>query len=529
MKYLLFLLSLFVLFSCAQFVPPTGGENDKKAPELISSSPVNKSKNFNEKSISLTFNEYLDITSVKQELLITPEPKSLYNVKLKDKTIKIIFDEKLDTNTTYTFNFRNGIKDLNEKNPAKNLKLVLSTGSKIDSLSLAGTITDIHTKSPILEATVGLYNTKDTVSILKRKPNYFTKTDSAGKYLFENIKNNKYIVVAFTDKNQNLIYDTKTEYIGFLKDTINLDSNLINVNLEIYKANYSKNKIKRSISRENSFVVQLDKDIIKTQIVYQNINESLDFSFNTNSVSFYKIKPISKDTIYANLIVTDSLNTTDTLKQKIYFTPSNNTNKKNVLQNMNITSSIKNGENLNAKILYKIKFEYPITEFDTSKIIFKTDTLKIEKPLFQFKNSTNLNISINTKAKKQIELYFPSNTIKNYKGDTNATFYIKNTILLKENLGVIAGSTMDKKGTKIVQLLNADNYELINQKTTNDKFQFIDIIPGTYFIKTIYDENKNGIWDPGNFETRKQPEKISLKKEPIRVRANFEIKDIELN
>ncbi len=334
MKYLLLCFPIFILFSCAQFIPPTGGENDKKAPELISSSPINKSKNFKEKSISLTFNEYLDITSIKQELLITPEPKSLYNVKLKDKIIKIIFDEKLDSNTTYTFNFRNGIKDLNEKNPAKNLKIVLSTGNKIDSLSISGTITDIHTKMPILEATIGLYSIKDTVSILKRKPNYFTKTDSSGKYQFENIKNNKYIVLAFSDKNQNLIYDTKTETIGFLKDTINLDSNLVNINLEIYKANYSKNKIKRSISRDNSFVVQLDKEIIKTKIIFQDTKDSLDYSFNTNTVTFFKIKPISKDTIYAILIVTDSLNIIDTLNQKIYFTPTNNTNKKKVLQNL---------------------------------------------------------------------------------------------------------------------------------------------------------------------------------------------------
>lgn len=529
MKYLLLCFPIFILFSCAQFIPPTGGENDKKAPELISSSPINKSKNFKEKSISLTFNEYLDITSIKQELLITPEPKSLYNVKLKDKIIKIIFDEKLDSNTTYTFNFRNGIKDLNEKNPAKNLKIVLSTGNKIDSLSISGTITDIHTKMPILEATIGLYSIKDTVSILKRKPNYFTKTDSSGKYQFENIKNNKYIVLAFSDKNQNLIYDTKTETIGFLKDTINLDSNLVNINLEIYKANYSKNKIKRSISRDNSFVVQLDKEIIKTKIIFQDTKDSLDYSFNTNTVTFFKIKPISKDTIYAILIVTDSLNIIDTLNQKIYFTPTNNTNKKKVLQNLSIISNIKNGENLNSKILYDIKFEYPITEFDTSKIVFKTDTLQTEKPLFKFKNSTNLNILINTKAKKQIELFFPSNTIKNYKGDTNTMFYIKNTILLKENLGVIAGNIKNKKANKIVQLLNAENYELIYEQATNDKFEFKDLIPGLYLIKTIYDENKNGIWDPGNFATGKQPENISLKKELIRVRANFEIKDIELN
>lgn len=105
----------FISIGCAQFVPPTGGPRDITPPKLLTSIPENKSTNFDDKNLELTFDEYIDITSLKQELIITPEPKAFYNVKLKDKTVKLAFEEKLDSNTTYTFNFRNGIKDLNEK------------------------------------------------------------------------------------------------------------------------------------------------------------------------------------------------------------------------------------------------------------------------------------------------------------------------------------------------------------------------------------------------------------------------------
>jgi hypothetical protein len=47
--------------------------------------------------------------------------------------------------------------------------------------------------------------------------------------------------------------------------------------------------------------------------------------------------------------------------------------------------------------------------------------------------------------------------------------------------------------------------------------------PGEYELRILYDENKNGVWDPGKFfGERRQPEKgITLPKR-LTVRANFE-------
>ena len=42
----------------------------------------------------------------------------------------------------------------------------------------------------------------------------------------------------------------------------------------------------------------------------------------------------------------------------------------------------------------------------------------------------------------------------------------------------------------------------------------------------IVDDNKNGIWDPGNFALKKQPEKVYFIPQKISIRQNFE-KDLE--
>ena len=123
---------------------------------------------------------------------------------------------------------------------------------------------------------------------------------------------------------------------------------------------------------------------------------------------------------------------------------------------------------------------------------------------------------------------FPSNIFENYKGDTNSLFSIKNSILNNDDLGSIEGTTITNAGTKIAQLINEDSGVITNTQTFNSKFSFKNIIPGSYNVKIIFDENNNGIWDPGNINTKRLPEKILIRKESIRVRANFELKDIEI-
>jgi hypothetical protein len=77
-------------------------------------------------------------------------------------------------------------------------------------------------------------------------------------------------------------------------------------------------------------------------------------------------------------------------------------------------------------------------------------------------------------------------------------------------------------------LINEDSGIITNTQTFSSKFNFKNIIPGSYNVKIIFDENNNGIWDAGNINTKRLPERILIRKESIRVRANFELKDIEI-
>jgi len=52
--------------------------------------------------------------------------------------------------------------------------------------------------------------------------------------------------------------------------------------------------------------------------------------------------------------------------------------------------------------------------------------------------------------------------------------------------------------------------------------------PGEYDLRILYDENKNGKWDPGSFFlNRRQPEKVVPVQRKVNIRANID-NDIEI-
>ena len=164
---------LFLLVRCAQQVPPTGGPKDVTPPNVVSTFPKNQTINFNEQVIELEFDEYVTVDNINQQLLITPEIEGIYTTKIKPKGARLVFDKPFKANTTYSLNFRNTFKDISERNPARNVKLVFCTGSTIDSLRVSGEVVDLQTNQPTLDALVGLYRFSDTLQFSKNRPYYF--------------------------------------------------------------------------------------------------------------------------------------------------------------------------------------------------------------------------------------------------------------------------------------------------------------------------------------------------------------------
>lgn len=212
---LLILVGQMLLFSCANIIPPGGGPRDTIAPRLIMANPKDSSKNVISQNITLTFDEYVELQGVNENLVIQPYPKNtpLVDYKLRNVTVKL--KDSLEKNTTYAINFGNSIKDVNEGNLAKELTYVFSTGNQIDGNQYQGSVILAESGKTDSTLIVVLHNILEDSSIKKNRPRYMTKLDGKGNFRFKYLPDGRFNVFVlpndFTKK-----YDDSTKTFAFL-------------------------------------------------------------------------------------------------------------------------------------------------------------------------------------------------------------------------------------------------------------------------------------------------------------------------
>ena len=232
-----FLLSGFILLStiqCAKRASPTGGPKDSIPPVLINASPKMNTTFFDKEEITLTFDEYVTLKDVSKQLIISPPLNSdqykVYPTTGAARKVSIKLMDSLMKNSTYTFNFGEGIVDFNESNPSSYLTYTLSTGATIDSLYVKGRITDAFEKETNSFISLQLYPVdsvyKDS-TIYTQKPLYVTSTLDTTIYRFQNLRAGKYALIALEDAAGNYYFDQNIDKIGYVNRLIELPQDSI--------------------------------------------------------------------------------------------------------------------------------------------------------------------------------------------------------------------------------------------------------------------------------------------------------------
>ncbi len=221
---LLVLAFALLIYGCAQQGAPTGGPKDEHPPVVLKSIPENYATNFNAKKITITFDEYLDMANFTQELVVSPPMEEKPEIRLRNKQLIIEFEEDLKEEVTYTFNFGEGIKDLNEKNVLLNYEFVFSTGNYLDSLSVKGTVKNAYDLSiPENPINVMLYRELEDSIPLKQIPYYVGRADKEGNFAVNNLKDGIYKMFVLKDGNNNFLFDMPDEKIAFLDSSLTVD------------------------------------------------------------------------------------------------------------------------------------------------------------------------------------------------------------------------------------------------------------------------------------------------------------------
>jgi len=174
-----------------------------------------------------------------------------------------------------------------------------------------------------------------------------------------------------------------------------------------------------------------------------------------------------------------------------------------------------------------IIFSYPLSGEDLSRILL-VDGKDTTRPKLAYSDpiKRKLRVSYKWKEDHAYRLIIPDSIFQTVNGYSNDSLLVSFRTHSLRDFGSIQMvlNIKDTSGNYIIQLLN-DKETVLEQKTisSSGKVNFEYLFPGKYRIKAIFDRNRNGRWDTGNFSRKLQPEKVQYFQKIIEIRANWDI------
>lgn len=217
---LLIIAGMAIVAACAKINSPTGGLKDKMPPKVVGSTPLNGAKNFKGKRVEISFDEYVVLDNINEKLIISPPVKKKPLVQMRGKDLVVEFADNLRDSSTYTLNFQDAIKDLNEGNILRNYQFVFATGSVIDTLSLTGNVYNSFDLEAPEKTQAYLYSSTADSAVQKRIPDYLTNVDLTGYFRINNIRPGKYRLYSIKDDDNSRTYNLPDEQFAYLDTAI---------------------------------------------------------------------------------------------------------------------------------------------------------------------------------------------------------------------------------------------------------------------------------------------------------------------
>ncbi len=509
----LFISGLLCTIGCASPKAPTGGPKDMIPPAIIEKeSTPNKQTNFHEKEITILFDEWITMKDVYTQLVVSPLMPHDPDIKQKGKGIIIKLPDSLKTETTYTINFGNSIADLNEGNILENYSFIFSTGKNLDSIRLTGIVTNALTLKPVDGVWVMLYPVGEDSAVYKRKPEYLAKTNKDGRWTISNVRSDSFKIVALKDDNQNFLYDQEGELFGW-QDSIVYTSQPLVLLSEL-----------KVFPRENRNVI---KEIINVAPGWLKV---------VSNAPYPKPVPVFLPAIDSSMMIWDG----DTLQ--VFYSPAKNYAGYAILENdstkikastspslINKPAGVKiSSIKLRPGSQVSIISELPLLSVDTSRILLSQDSFgiipyRIEKDMHDPRRLDMRAIWI---EKMKYNLTLLPGAITDYWGRSNDTARQTLVITGTDQYGDLTMTIDGLDSTKqYVLLIKAgeqisDTFVIEHQSGTQLVKKGLQ--PGKYTLEMIEDSNQNGVWDTGNYQKKRQPER-KMMFIPDNLRAGWEL------
>ena len=487
MKTYMCVFLFLLLISCANIIPPTGGEVDHNPPRLILSNPQNKNTGFDSETILLQFDEYVELKN-KNSIRVSPVCEPPPKITTKGRRIELDFSCSFDKSVTYTINFGKSICDLNEGNVLENFTYVFSTGERLDSMNIRGSAKDNYSYQEISGAMIGLYKNCDF-----SRPYYYTYTNDDGDFLIENIKDDSYLIFGFDDKNQNLKYDFG-EIVSIPIDVADFNKNY---DLKFFYENDYSQKI--NVSNTSTNTLNFEHGLNPDSIIILNTDGLWNYGDISSVFWFNNAPPVIKYLING---VVDSVKIYNTKHPKVMLNAINdveeiiNTKSVVIKSNSPIHECVSSGFNwisgqkaIPARQIGLFALEVPVpdTDLPEDKLIINPGAILFERGL---------------------------------ENDSTSFIFDFDPV----NYGSLNIGGVSLSSNLILELFNDEG--VIKKRKLTEETNINYIHPGVYQLRVFEDLNNDNKWTPGVVNKNKLSEFVYMYPDLIKIKPNWELEII---
>ena len=541
--------------SCANTTtPPSGGPKDTIPPLITEIYPALGQVNVptSKTKLEIEFNEYVVVKDPKS-LFLSPPLEKAAKFKLKGKSVIVYFESDLDSNKTYTLDLTNAIGDNNEGNMFPGYTLVFSTGDRIDSMMVTGTVQDCNSLKPIKGATVMLYKDHADSAIFLKRPDAAIKTDEWGFFCLRNIPDTVYRMYAIIDDNNNNIYEAENERVAFIdtlirpitrvadtlpelqkydmKDTLSCLARKSEYTLNIFREKPTKQLIvnKERVGERTAYITFMAPYARVDSIWIKGVpREKLITQFNImqDSLEIWVNDPQPQpDTLFLNVkyMKTDTLGMLNSFTEEIKLTkprtlPGKTAKKDIKKEDTTCVFKIDAKPDLVEQYGFVMEFKYPVVKEAFDSLIFRTVNPRQQENIAKYtveQDTLNLRkYTIRPTEKLQVGweyfLKVPHRKFTDINGFYNDSTEVKVSLPTDDKLSSIAVVLSNVNNKYIVDLLNEKRDKVIRSFIVDkdETILFPYLKAGKYSLRFTEDKNRNGIVDTGNLLEHKQPEKV---------------------
>lgn len=579
LKHYSFLLLVFVLASCAnRGIGPQGGPKDTVPPHALESNPQLGALEFKGNKIEVTFDEYIEVQDLINNLLMSPPQQNPPEVKARGKKLVVQLQDSLRDSTTYTIDFGNAVVDYREQVPVKGFYFYFSTGPTIDTLEYRGRVFDAMNLNPMKGVFVGIHENMEDSAFVSMPFARVARTDSAGYFRIGNMREGTYRLyavedvskdyrltigeaLAFADSAITVTGDTMTSdsltIDSLFTDTLITDSLLVDSlsplsanlsplpSLFLFKEEQQKLYLQRTL-RDKQHRIQIcfsapPDSLPDLKPLSDSINIHIKYSPKRDTVTIWLMDSMSirQDSllIEARYRRTDSLYrlewAVDTLRA-FWRAPKLSAKAKEALdrKNKNLRLDLKSNARRSFEVYDTLRLNCmtPLVsiERDSFHLFERIDTILKPMPFTMEVNDTlpmTISFLASFKAEGKYELQVDSGAMHDIYGVTHnkATYPLQVKALSEYSTLRVTLNPFEPKA-RIQVLSSAD--EVVRELPAVEEGAFFQYLkPDTYYLRLYLDENGDGKWTTGSWAEKRQPEKVFYFPDKIQTKSNWDFEE----